>query len=76
MKLTEEEKVLLKKIIKNMMDSIGLFRGCYNGKSKNKEFMYGILDIMQYLAYLVSDEYGDKIIDIFRKNMLDSEKKM
>lgn len=76
MKLTKEEKALLKKIIKNMMDSIGLFRGCYNAKSGNKKFMFGIMDTMQYLAYLVSDEYGEKITDIFEKNMLDSEKKM
>jgi hypothetical protein len=37
--------------------------------------MYGISMAMEYLAYLVSDEYGAKISNTFMENMIKSEKK-
>ena len=37
--------------------------------------MYGILSVMECLAYMVSDEYGDSFSDIFLQNLIDSEQK-
>ena len=37
--------------------------------------MYGVSAVMEYLAYRVSDEYGDEFSEMFSKNMLDSENK-
>ena len=38
--------------------------------------MHGIGTVMEYLAYEVSEEYGDNFSDMFTKNMIDSENKI
>ena len=35
--------------------------------------MYGIETVMECLAYMVSDEYGDSFSDTFVKNLIFSE---
>ena len=37
--------------------------------------MYGILTVMECLAYMVSDKYGDSFSDTFLQNLIDSEQK-
>ena len=72
MKLTREEKQTIQKVIEDMSEC-GLFCGRYDAKNGSKQFMYGISVVMEYLAYLVSEEYGDQIESEFLKNMKKSE---
>lgn len=73
MELTREEKQTIQKVVEHMSER-ALFRGCYDAKNGNKKFMYGISTIMGYLAYLVSEEYGEQFDTEFVKNMTESEK--
>lgn len=73
MELTREEKQTIQKVVEHMSER-GLFRGCYDAKNGDKKFMYGISTIMGYLAYLVSEEYGEQFDTEFVKNMTESEK--
>lgn len=52
-----------------------MFNGIYNAKNGSAQFMYGISTVMEYLAYRVSDEYGDSFSDTFVNNLIDSEQK-
>ena len=65
-----------KSTLKNIFDKIdtGLLKGHYDAKHGDEHFMYGILTAMNFFAYLVSEDFGDKFDDNFTKNMLDSEK--
>ena len=74
MKFTREEKQTIQKVIEDMSEC-GLFCGRYDAKNGSKQFMYGISVVMEYLAYLVSEEYGDQIESEFLKNMKKSEEK-
>ena len=38
--------------------------------------MNGIGTVMEYLAYLVSDEYGAEFEDVFLENLIKSEEKV
>lgn len=73
--LTQLEKDTLKKIIEEMK-KCGMFIGRYDAKNGNEQFMYGISTVMEYLAYRVSDEYGDVFSDEFINNMVESEKRI
>ena len=72
--LNEKEKKVIEKVI-NGMTECGLFYGHYDAKNGSTEFMNGIGTVMEYLAYLVSDEYGAKFEDIFLKNLIKSEER-
>ena len=72
--LTQLEKDTLKKIIEEMKEC-GMFIGRYDAKNGNEQFMYGISTVMEYLAYRVSDEYGDAFSGEFVNNMIESEKR-
>ena len=37
--------------------------------------MYGVSSVMECLAYMIDDEYGDKFSKEFIENMLTSEEK-
>lgn len=74
--LTEEEKATLKNIIEEL-EKISIFTGKYDASATNsnlQSFMYGIATVMECLAYMVSDEYGDIQSNNFIQNMLESEK--
>ena len=71
--LSQEEKKVVKKVVDGMAEC-GLFCGHYDAKNGSTEFMYGIATVMEYLAYLVSDDYGAEFEDTFLKNMIKSEK--
>ena len=73
--LNENEKQTTRKIIETIMRNGSLFAGNYDAVNGNPEFMYGILSLLEYLAYSVDENFGDEIEDIFIKNMLKSEKK-
>lgn len=72
MTLKQEEKKVVEKIVNEMTEN-GLFSGRYDAKNGSTEFMHGIAIVMEYLAYLVSDEYGAKISNTFIKNMIKSK---
>ncbi len=72
--LTKEEKEVVKKVIDGMSEC-GIFCGRYDAKNGNQHFMLGVCTAMEYLAYLVSDEYGGKFSDTFTENMIKSENK-
>jgi hypothetical protein len=74
MELTREEKQTIQKVVEHMGEC-DLFSGRYDAKNGNKKFMYGVSLVMEYLAYLVSEEYGEEFDTKFVKNMAESEKK-
>lgn len=67
MKLTDNEREVLKKIVENMREC-GLFVGRFDAKNGNVNFMYGIETVMEYLASLISEEYCDKYQKEFINN--------
>ena len=71
-KLNTNEKEVLKGIIEEMREC-KMFNGIYNAKNGSAQFMYGIEAVMECLAYMVSDEYGDSFSDTFVKNLIFSE---
>ena len=73
--LNTNEKEILKGIIEEMSE-IGIFTGKYNAKNGKEDFMYGISTVMECLAYMVSDEYGDSFSDAFVKNLIASEQEI
>lgn len=74
-KLNTNEKETLKDIVEEIRE-ISMFNGQYNAKNGKKDFMYGILSVMECLAYMVSDEYGDSFSDTFLQNLIDSEQEI
>lgn len=72
MELTREEKQTIQKVVEHMSEC-GLFCGRYDAKNGSKKFMYGINTVMEYLAYLVSEEFGEQIDSEFLENMKKSE---
>lgn len=72
--LNQEEKKVVQKVVDGMAEC-GLFYGRYDAKNGSAEFMYGISTVMEYLAYLVGDDYGAEFEDTFLKNMIKSEKR-
>ena len=70
--LNANEKKVLKNIIEELREC-GMFEGRYDAKNGSSVFMYGIETVMEYLAYRVSDEYGDNFSDIFTQNLIISE---
>lgn len=73
--LNQEEKKVIEKVVDGMTEC-GLFCGKYDAKNGSAEFMHGISTVMEYLAYLVSDEYGAEFDETFLKNMIKSKKKV
>ena len=76
--MTIMTKELRKKVIKSTIEELmecELLRGKYDAKNGNEHYMYGIATVMERLALEVSEEYSEKISNIFIKNMIESEKK-
>lgn len=71
--MTRED--MIKDLIEKM-SKCGLFIGKYYAKNGNEDFMRGINTVMEYLAYEVSEEYGENFSDMFVKNMIDSKNKI
>lgn len=70
MKLTDNEREILKKIVENMR-KCGLFTGKFDAKNGNVKlihFMYGINTVMEYLTSLISEEYQNEFDKEFMEN--------
>jgi len=66
---------MIKELLKEMTEDCSFFNGNYDAENGNENFMYGILTVMGYLAFLVSDDYGYEFENKFIENMIKSEKK-
>lgn len=63
-------------VYEDMMNSgCHLLQGHYDAKNGNEKYMLGVNMVMEFIAYKVSDENGDKFSEMFYKNILDSQKK-
>ena len=67
MKLTDNEREVLKKIVENMREC-GLFVGKFDVKNEVLHFMYGIETVMEHLTSLISEEYCHKYEKEFINN--------
>jgi hypothetical protein len=55
----------------------GLLRGTYDAKNGNEAFMYGILTVLEIIAYNAGGEEKVEVLDIlFTMNMEESERKV
>ena len=50
--------------------------GKYDAKNGNKEFMYGISTVMEWIAYRASEKQGEEFSAMFLDNMIDSQEKV
>lgn len=60
-----------KEVIENLLEEmkqISVFNGTFDAKNGSWEFMHGVICVMEYLSYQVSEEYGEKFTDEFWKN--------
>jgi hypothetical protein len=73
MDLQKAYEMVLNDIVESGCD---LFLGSYDAKHGNKNFMYGIKTIMEFIAYKVSEEQGDEFSHLFINNLIKSEKKL
>ena len=69
-------KKLVYKIVLNDLCKCDMFIGKYDAKNGKDDFMYGISTIMEAIAYSVSEKAGDNFVDVFLKNMEESEDKV
>lgn len=69
--MSKEE--VIKELIEEM-SQCGMFVGRYDARNGSPQFMHGVNMVMEYLAYKVSEEYGDAFSDKFVKNLIESEK--
>lgn len=70
--IKEAYRIVLNDILNN---NCGIFIGEYDANNGSAEFMYGVLTVMEYLAYNICDEESDALSDLFIKNMIASEQK-
>lgn len=54
----------------------GLFRGIYDARHGNEDFMYGIGTVMEVVAYGVNSNMAEAFNSIFNANMIASERKV
>lgn len=73
-KLTKHEKTTLKNIFEELK-TCELFTGKYDARNGNEHYMYGISAVMECLAYMIDEKYGDDFSQEFNENMLTSEEK-
>ena len=73
--MTREE--MIKNLIEEKMSECGLFVGKFDSENSHMvDFMYGVKLVMDYLAYEVSEEYGDEFTCMFLQNMVNSLNKV
>jgi len=63
------------KIVFDDLIQCNLFRGIYDARHGNENFMNGIWTVMECIAQGVSDEWHDKFDKEFVQNMIASEEK-
>ena len=64
----------IRQLVLEMMEC-PMFRGEYDAKNGNEDFMYGVSTVMEYLAYRVDDKFYQEVSDTFIHNMVKSEEK-
>lgn len=60
-------------IVCKELRKIRLFTGSYDATNGNQVYMYGILSVIEFISYMVSEEYCDKLVEEFSTNMMISE---
>lgn len=70
--LTKHEKYVLTNIMKELCEC-GMFKGLYDARNGNRDFMYGVGTVMENLAYMISEEKGEKFSELFTANMIACE---
>lgn len=63
------------KLVFDDLIKCNMFKGIYDAKHGNENFMYGILTIMENIALNVSEDCYEKFTAEFTKNMVDSKYK-
>ena len=71
-KLTNEQKAVAKEFFFQMISDVDMFRGHYDAKNGDEHFMFGISIPLNYLAYAIDEEYGERFDSMFMKNMCES----
>lgn len=74
MTLNQDEKNTIERVVTEMSKA-GIFSGRYDAKHGDKKFMHGVCLVMEYLANLVNDDFGNEININFIKNMIASREK-
>lgn len=75
--MTNTVKDAYRIVFNDMMNSeCGLLVGKYDAKNSNKDFMYGINTVMEWIAYRVSEKHGEEFSAMFFDNMIDSQEKV
>ena len=62
-------------VFNDMCERAKLWNGIYDGKNGNKDFMFGIANVMEDIAWQVSEETYNEFSEQFTRNMIESEKK-
>ena len=73
LKLTRREKKTLKKILDHMRKQCPMFNGVYDAKNAKAEYMYGLELPLEYLTYMVSEDYYNEFDETFTKNLIASK---
>ena len=66
----EAFQIVLTELTKN-----NLFKGIYDAKNGNENFMYGICTVMEAIAYSIDDKTGDSFSELFMNNIIKSEER-
>ena len=66
-------KIVFNDIINSECD---LLVGKYDAKNGNKNFMYGISTVMEWIAYRASEKQGEEFSTMFLDNMIESQEKV
>lgn len=61
------------KLVFNELIKCNMFKGIYDAKHGNTDFMYGILAVMEYIAVNVSEDCYENFTAEFTKNMVNSK---
>ena len=62
-------------VYKDMTSEEGMLTGRYDAKNGNEHFMYGILTVMEFIAYKVGYDCLNAFSDRFADNMARSQEK-
>jgi hypothetical protein len=65
--VTKEE--VIRDFINKIQKESYLFKGCYDAKHGSYSFMLGIASVLERLAFEVSEDYREEIIEEFYQNI-------
>lgn len=64
------------KLVFDELIKCDMFKGIYDAKNGNADYMYGILTIMENIAINVSEDCYENFTKEFTKNMVESENRV